>query len=159
MRFLLQILLLRSFLVFVLLIIIIIILLWVFFFYYGVNWWSFTGVWVAESLLMSPFRAFLSILADLNNAVVRKVSLRPPISNSFSPLSKHWGPFQARQLQSASISPSCSTAILVLWQGLSTCLCFCLLWFSLCGSLGGQNPVHSKLSFKNYNLSDFLAGS
>ena len=47
-------------------------------FHTHVSWWSFTGVWVSASL----FRTFLSILANLNNAIVWMVSIHPLI---FSP--------------------------------------------------------------------------
>ena len=43
------------------------------------NWWSITGVWVSSSFLGTP----QGILADLNNAVVRIVSILHLISNSF----------------------------------------------------------------------------
>ena len=52
-------------------------------FHISVSWWSFMGVWVTASLLVS--RTLLSILADHNNAVVWIVSTRSLISKSFSP--------------------------------------------------------------------------
>ena len=41
-----------------------------------------------------------------------------------------WGPLQVHQLHLVSASPSCSTAFLVLWQGVSI-VSLCFLWFSL----------------------------
>ena len=52
-------------------------------FHITVSQWYFSEVWVTASL----FRTLLSILADLNNAVVRMVPILPPISNSSSPFS------------------------------------------------------------------------
>ena len=83
---------------------------------------------------MSPqvSRTFLSILANLNKAVVWMVSIHSLISSSSSyAFPSHWGLFQVHQLQLVLLSPSCSTGFLVLWQGPSTCLSFCFLWFSL----------------------------
>ena len=51
-------------------------------FHTSVNWWFITGVWVIEGLYKSPG---LSILADLNKAVVWMVFTRPLISTSSSP--------------------------------------------------------------------------
>ena len=42
------------------------------FFHVSVSWWSFNGDWVTASLLTCP--GLLSILTDLNNAVVWMVS-------------------------------------------------------------------------------------
>ena len=73
-------------------------------------------------------RTHLSILADLNNAVVWwslfvfKFPTLPVLSLSL------WGLFQVLQIQLVSPSPPSSTAFLVLWQGPSTCLLFCFLW-------------------------------
>ena len=50
---------------------------------------SFTGVRVTANLL----RTLLTILADLNNAVVWIFPSRPPIFNSSSPLSRPLGTF------------------------------------------------------------------
>ena len=51
-------------------------------FHISFSWWSFNGVWVTASLLKSPG---LSILADLNKAIVWTVSIHPVIYKSFSP--------------------------------------------------------------------------
>ena len=51
-------------------------------------------------------------------------------------------PFQVHQLQFISSSPSCSTAFLVLWQGLSI-----YLLFSSCSRPERQNRLNGKLFF------------
>ena len=83
-------------------------------------------------------RILLSILTGLCNAVEWMVSARPRISNHSSPFPRLWVQFQSRQ-QLLSPSLSYFTAFLVFWQGLSTCISFSFLWFSLCSSLGRQN--------------------
>ena len=56
----------------------------------SVSWWNFIGLSVQiKSVLVS--RTFLSILADLNNAVIWRVLIRPSIFNSSSPLSNPFG--------------------------------------------------------------------
>ena len=55
-----------------------------------VSWWSFTGV-LSDSKSPQVSRTLLSILVDLNNVVIWMVSICPPISNNFSPLSKTLG--------------------------------------------------------------------
>ena len=87
----------------------------------------------------------LSILTDLNNAVISGVSIRPPISNSSSLISKLWGSFQVHQLHLVSPSHSCFTAFLVPWQGSSICRTFRFLWFLLCGPPERQNPEYFRL--------------
>ena len=54
------------------------------FLHISVSWLSLTGVWVTASFLKF-FRTLLSILAVLNNAVVRIGSIRPPTVKSSSP--------------------------------------------------------------------------
>ena len=70
-----------------------------------------TGVWVTASLFKSlqVSKTLLSILVDLNNAVVWMVSTRPLISNSsiFFLLILGWL-YRAHQLQLVSSSLSCS---------------------------------------------------
>ena len=68
-------------------IIIIIITIIIFLIHTSVSWLFSTGVWVTTSLLKSP-GTLLSILADLNNAVVWMVSTRPLNSKSTSPCTK-----------------------------------------------------------------------
>ena len=82
--------------------------------------------------MTSLLRTLLSILADLNNAVVWIFSIFRLISNSSSLLSEVlWIPFQVHQLQLVSPSPSCCTDLLVLWQGPSICLYrFAFFYFS-----------------------------
>ena len=50
-------------------------------FHTSISWWLSIGVWVTANLLKSPG---LSILADLNNAVVWMASTHPLISKSSS---------------------------------------------------------------------------
>ena len=51
-----------------------------------------------------------------------------------------WEPFQERQFQLISPSPSCSTEFLVLWQGLSIYISLLFLWFSFCSPPEQQIP-------------------
>ena len=61
------------------------------------------------------FLTILTILADLNYAIVLLVSVRPLISNSSTdPFQSFWGPLRAHQLH--LVSPS--------WLSLNTCLFF-----------------------------------
>ena len=85
----------------------------------------------------------LRILADLNNPVVWRFAVRPPISNS----SNLWGSFLVHQLQLVSLSHSRSIAFLVLWQGLSTCLSFRFLWFKRCSPSGWQSRPFGRFTF------------
>ena len=75
----------------------------------------------------------LSILANLNNAVVWMVLILPA-SCLFL-----WGPFLAHQLSLISLSPTCFPVCLfffffVFSQSQSICLSFRFLLFSLCSS-------------------------
>ena len=105
-------------------------------FYTRICWWSFTGVRAtAKSFQVS--RTLLSILTDLNNAVIWMASVYPPIPYSSVPFPRLWGPFQEDHLQLVSPSPSCSTVLLiysVLWQGPNISLSFNFLLFSLCAT-------------------------
>ena len=87
--------------------------------YTRVRGWHFTGARMTTSLFRSS-GLFSVFLADLNNALVCTVSIRPPISNSTRPLPSLCGPFHVRQSQLVSPSPSCSLAFSVFWQSLST---------------------------------------
>ena len=88
------------------------------------RWWYVHWSLIDIKSLPVP-RTLLSILGDLN-AVVKMVSSKPLISYSSSSLSK---PFQLRQLQRVSWSPSFSLLFFVLRQGASTCFSFCPPWF------------------------------
>ena len=66
----------------------------------------------------------LSILANLNNDVDWMVSIRPPISNSSSPIPKYLGTVPRAPITISIIIISCSTTFLVLWQSPSTCISF-----------------------------------
>ena len=60
--------------------------------------WLVVFLWsLSDSKFPQISRTFLSILGDLNNAVVWMLSILPLISYSFSPFSKPFGPFQAHQ--------------------------------------------------------------
>ena len=61
----------------VLLLLLLLLLIWVF--HISVSWWSFSGDWVAASLLKSP-GLFSVFWAVFNNAVVRMVSTRTLLS-------------------------------------------------------------------------------
>ena len=93
-------------------------------------------------------RTLLSILANLNNAVIWMVFARSLISNSSSPLIK---PFEI--IQSAPITINITISLmfhnffLVLWWGLSTCLSSCFLWFSPCGPLGWLSILFGRFYF------------
>ena len=95
---------------------------------------------LSDSKSPQVYRTLLSILA-----VVWMVSIYPPISNSSSPFTKPSVPFQVRQIQLVSPSPSCSTSFSVLWQGLSASLSFRFLWFPYVGRLNGK--VHYTAGF------------
>ena len=70
---------------------------------------------LSDSKYPHVLKAFLWILADLNKAVVWRVSIRPLIYNSYCSLPNLREPFQVYQLQLVSQSLSCSTGFLVLW--------------------------------------------
>ena len=119
-------------------------LLWIF--PTSVSWWSFTWVWVRASLLRFPglFSVFWPILVMQSFGWSRFVFQFSTLTVSFPNLC---GPFHAHQLQLVSSLFSCSTAFLVLWQDLSTSLCFRFLWSSLCGPLRWHSLLYDKLSF------------
>ena len=52
-------------------------------FHTGVSWWFLIKIWMTTSVFKSP-GLYLSILTDLNNAIVWMVSTRPLISKSSS---------------------------------------------------------------------------
>ena len=84
-----------------------------------------------------------------------------PISNFSSVLSNPQGTVTSVQLQLVLLLPSCSTAYLVLWRGLSTPLSFSFLWFSFWGPPRRQqkkNPLDSKFSFLSFTSSGLLTG-
>ena len=83
----------------------------------------------------------LSILGDLNRAIVWMISIRPPIFNSSSPL---WGLFQVHQLKLVLPLLSCFMAFLVLWHDPCICRSFHFLLFLLCDSQGRQSPLYSR---------------
>ena len=72
-------------------------------------------------------RTLLSILTDHNNDVVWIALISPPFPTPPVPFPSLWGSFQMCQLRLVSPSSSCSTAFLVLWQEIITCVSFCSL--------------------------------
>ena len=92
-------------------------------------------------------RTLLSILADLNNGVVGKVSVLLLISFSSSFFSK---PLETVPSASTSISILVSFILHffpVLWEDPSICLSFGFVLFSLCGQMEQQNPLVGKFFF------------
>ena len=81
------------------------------------SWWSFTRVSVIASLLKTPGLFSIMLLFGWSQLVLRLSTLPIPI---FSLLCS----FRACQFQVVSQSLSYSVVLLVLWQGLSTCLSF-----------------------------------
>ena len=93
-------------------------------------------------------RTLLSILADLNNAVVWMVSTRPSIFKSSNSYTKPWV-----NVQSASITIGITVTFMfhsfffVLLQGLGTYLSFRFPSVLPCGQLEKQIPQFDRLSF------------
>ena len=111
----------------------------------AIFWYIFKDVYGNVNLVKSnckcPFCHIFLLLVDLNNSIVwwSRFILRFPTLPA--PLSSLWGPFRVRLLQLVSPSPSCSMAFLVLWQGLSNCLPFSFIWFSLAATKERQSPL------------------
>ena len=102
-----------------------------------VSHWSFND---CKSFQVS--RNFLSILSDLNNAVVWMVSY-PLISMSYSSLLNFWGLPQVYQPYLVSLSPSCSiefnrffffVLLTITWSGR-----LAATWWSVCISKSQKN--------------------
>ena len=97
---------------------------------------------LSDSKFHQISRTLLSILTDLNIFVVWMIPIRPPISNSSSPLS-----ILLVTVPSAPITIGITVTFMfnsfVLLQSLS----IRFLWFPLCGRLGRQNSLYSKFSF------------
>ena len=117
------------------------------------SWWSFIGVWVAVRSLQ-VFRTLLSILADLSNAVILIVSVRPPISSSSSPFTKSLGNAPSTPITICiTVTLHVPSDFLVLWQGLSICR---FLFFSLCNQPERQSLLFDWFSFLSFFLSSFF---
>ena len=71
---------------------------------------------LSASKFSQVFRTLLSILTDLDNAVVWIIFTCPLVSMSFSPFTKILEIFQVHQIQLVSLSPSCSIVFI--------CVCF-----------------------------------
>ena len=99
--------------------------LWVF--HSSVSWWSLTGILVTASFLKYPglSSVFWPILIILSLDGLDS-SFDFQFFQSFLSL---WRRFQLYQLYSVSPSFSCSTVLLVFWQGPSTCLFICFFYF------------------------------
>ena len=107
-------------------------------FHSSINRWSFTGVWVTAKFLSSS--GFFDVFCQM-------VLILPLISSCSIPLFEHFGTVPSSQLQLVSLSPSCSTAFLVLRQGPSICLFFCFVLFSFCCWPEQPTPPDSKFFF------------
>ena len=98
--------------------------------------WS---LWDIKSPQVS--RTLLSILADLNNAVVWTVSICPSISNPSCPFSQPLGTVPSEpSIIDINVTPTLQLFFL-LWQRLSTCLSFRFLLFPFYCYLGRQSPL------------------
>ena len=93
----------------------------------------------------SPYGTLLSILENLNNGTdsISDFQLFKAPFQAFKNRSKH------AQLQLVSRSSSCSVTFLVLWQGPSTYLAFCVFWFRFSGPLVRQVPCFFSLSSRS----------
>ena len=104
---------------------------------------SLSGVWMTASLLKFPglFSVFWPILLSGWSQFFLCFPVSPVLS--LSP----WELFKVHQLLLVSLSPSYSTAFLVLWQGPSICQCFHFLLFFLCGLPEWQKSTWQKVLF------------
>ena len=86
-------------------------------------------------------RTRLSILANLNNAVISMASLHPPppISNSSNSLQAFWWPFQPHQLHLMLLSLSCSTFS---FSGKIQVLVSLFVFFDFCSVVWQDSEVH-----------------
>ena len=92
-------------------------------------------------------RTLVSILAYLSNGVFWIVSMHPPISNSSSFLTKRLGIVPWVPITIGITVTFMFNSFFVLWQGVSTCVSFYLLWLFLCGLLGRQIIIQQVLIF------------
>ena len=104
-------------------------------------------------------RTLLSILANVNDAVIWMVSTCPLVSMSSWHMSSGFYVFLAyvfsKPMEIVLSTPNkigitvsfMFHGFLVHWQGLSICLSFRFLWFSLCVPLGQQSSLFSRFSF------------
>ena len=97
------------------------------------------------------FWTLLSILSDFNNFSALEDLDSSLISIPAVSFPNPCGSFQTHQLLLISLSPSCSTAFLILLQNPGICLCFRFLLFSLFRPLEHHNPFNDK-SFFSYLL-------
>ena len=102
---------------------------------------------LSDSKSPQVFRTLLSILADLNNAEVWRLSALSLISNSTSPLTKPPWIVPSAPITIGITATFMFHNFLVLWQAPSTCLSFRFLLFSICGQPGRQNPLIDRFFF------------
>ena len=92
-------------------------------------------------------RTLLSIMANLDNAIVWMVSTRPLISKSSSPFTQALWIVPSAPITTDITVTFMLHIFLVLWQGPSTYLSFLCLLFSLRVLPGRQNPLFSRFTF------------
>ena len=92
-------------------------------------------------------RTLLSILVDLNYAIVWVVSTCTLISKSFSLFTNPLGIVSSATTMFGITVTSMFHIFLVLYYGQDTYLSFCFLLFLFCGLLERQSPLFAKFSF------------
>ena len=93
-------------------------------------------------------RTLLSILSDFNNAVVWMVSPRPPISKSFSHISKPlWTVPSAAILVGINVTLIFHSSLSSSAKSKYLALFWSSLVFSLCGPLEQQSPLSGRFFF------------
>ena len=102
-------------------------------------------------------RTLLNLLADLHNAVVCMISTSL-IFKSSSLFTNPLGIVQSAQTRSCITVTLMFHSFFVLWQGLSTCLSFRLLWFSHCSLPGRQDPLFGWFTFFFYSPNVWSSG-
>ena len=107
-----------------------------------VSHWS-----LIESKSPQVSMALLSILADLNNAVVWMITTHTVISKSFSPCANSLVSLPRAPITSGIIVISCPITVLIPLQGWGTYLCFYIIWISLSNPPGQQSPQFCLFSF------------
>ena len=102
---------------------------------------------LGESKSAQVSRTLLSIIAELNNAVIWMVSACPSISNSSRPLTKPLGIFPSAPITIGITVTFMLYWFLVLWLCLGTCLSSYNLWFFLCGLAKRQSLLFGIFPF------------
>ena len=128
----------------------------------GCNKMSFGSFWnVFNKLCIYKSYMNKEILAlnNLQGLICHKTppnQTKPTLLASFLSL---WGPFLVCQLRLESQLFSCPTAFLVFLYGLSTCLSFNFLWFSLNSPPGTAMSTIQQVLFKNVFVNYHLVWS